>query len=105
MSALKQDLIRQLADLPGIEVRLWKDTGLLCVFYKGRDFAHFHGDDVLDIRLSPKLIRQENLSRSVSTRFHPDRSPNSRWICIELANKNDVEHIIRIVHQAYEDLM
>ena len=105
MTELRQDLERRLQDLPDLRIGPWKDTDLICVFFKGRDFAHFHGSDVLDVRLSPKMIREEQLPPSVSARFHPDRSPNSRWICVEFKSKADVLRLVHLVRRACTELM
>lgn len=97
---MKAKLEQRLADLPGVTLDFWKDSDLLCVFFNGKEFAHFHGQDVLDIRLSPKIIRDENLSREMSSQFHPKRSPNSRWICVEFKDEADVETVVRLVGYA-----
>jgi hypothetical protein len=104
MSELRAKLERRLEDIPGLTVDCWKDTDLVCLFFEGKDFAHFHGDDILDIRLSAKIIRQEGLSRSVSNQIHPGRSQNSRWIGVEIKNENDLRKVVRLVEQACGEL-
>lgn len=100
MSRLREMLEQRLAERPSLRVDTWKDTELVCLFHHGREFAHFHGQDVLDIRLSPKIIREEGLSRDVSARVHPDRSPNSRWICFEMTSVADVDRLLHLVDRA-----
>ncbi|MEM1163439.1 MAG: luciferase family protein [Pseudomonadota bacterium] len=101
MKALLKERLEAIDD---VHVATWKDTELLCVFYRGRDFAHFHGDDILDIRLSPKIIREAQLTRSVSARIHPNRSRNSRWIGIEFKTEEEVDRLIGLVRRACGEL-
>ena len=105
MARLRQALERELSALPDIRIDRWRDTDLVCVFFKGRDFAHFHSDDVLDIRLSPKIIREEKLPRSIASTKHPNRSKNSRWIEIEFLTPDDVARLVRLVERACTELM
>lgn len=100
MDALRKTLEHQLSALPDVRVDLFKDTELVCVFHKDKDFAHFHGARVLDIRLTPKIIRDHGLSRDVSAEFHPKRSKNSRWICIEFKDEADVQDLVELVRLA-----
>lgn len=104
MTDLRAKLERRLKDIPGLKIELWKDTDLVCLFFEGKDFAHFHGKTVLDIRLSPKIIREEGLSRDVSHQIHPNRSKNSRWIGVELKSEDDVREITHLVERACNEL-
>ncbi len=97
MSELRAAFEERLKELEGVTIDLWKDTELVCLFYRGKEFAHFHGENILDIRLSQKIIRQEQLTRSVSNKIHPNRSQNSRWIGYELTSDEDVQTLIRLV--------
>ena len=105
MNSLRSTLDSKLKRLPGIEVAAWKDTELICVFYNGRDFAHFHENNILDIRLSTKIIREEKLNPMENSQNHPKRSKNSRWIEIEFQDEEDVEKILHLVKRACNELM
>lgn len=100
MTHPKHLLVQRLKQMTDVDVAPWKDADLLCVFFRGRDFAHFHGDDVLDIRLTPKIIQQEQLPRKIATTRHPDRSKNSRWIEVEFHTESDVERVLLLVRRA-----
>ena len=104
MSELRAKFEAHLKDLEGVTIDVWKDTELVCLFYHGKEFAHFHGENILDIRLSQKIIRQEQLTRSVSNKIHPNRSQNSRWIGYELTHDEDVETLVRLVKLACDEL-
>lgn len=101
---MKEGLIQRLQALDGVTVAPWKDTQLICVFYQGRDFAHFHGNDILDIRLSAEIIREEGLARDVSAKIHPKRSQNSRWIGVAFNSAADVDKIVHLVTRACAEL-
>ncbi|MBO9450486.1 DUF5519 family protein [Tropicibacter sp. R16_0] len=105
MTPLRRALEQQLAQIPGLTIDRWKDTDLICLNYHGKEVAHFHGDEILDLRLSPKIIRQESLSREVSARIHPKRSQNSRWIGVEFKDEAEVQQVARLVQLACLDRM
>ncbi|SPJ26794.1 luciferase domain-containing protein [Falsiruegeria mediterranea] len=105
MTPLRHALEQQLTQIPSLTIDRWKDTHLICLNYHGREVAHFHAENILDLRLSPKIIRQEALSREVSARIHPKRSQNSRWIGVEFKDEAGVPAVARLVQQAcYESI-
>lgn len=94
---------RKLSELDGITVDRWKeDYPLIGVNFHGKEVGHFHGQNVLDLRLSPKVIKEEALTRTVSEECHPKRSPNSRWICIRFENSAEVDRLVHLVKRAIE---
>lgn len=105
MNPQRQSLEHQLKQIPGLTIDRWKDTHLICLFYNGKEVGHFHGDDILDLRLSPKIIRQEGLSRDISANIHPKRSQNSRWIGLEFRDETAVQDVIRLVQLACDERM
>lgn len=57
MTQLRHALEQQLSSIPGLTINRRKDTHLICLFYNGKELAHFHGEDSQDLRLSPNIIR------------------------------------------------
>ncbi len=103
-AGLRMVFERRLLELPQVTLKPWKETELICVFFGNKEFAHFHGQTILDLRLSVKIIREEQLSRDVSARIHPNRSQNSRWICFELKSPADVDRLLHLVQRACDEL-
>ncbi len=97
MTQLQNDLIRKLETLPDITVALWKDTDLLCVFFKGKEIAHFQNDHEIDLRLTPAIIKKKGLVPPKNTNSHLDRSKNSRWIVQSFNEKQQIEEIVELV--------
>lgn len=93
-------LIQKLEKLPDVTVDTWKDTDLLCVFYKGKEIAHFQNEYEIDIRLTPSLIRRMGLQPPEKTKSHTDRSKNSRWIVQSLGGNHD--EIVGLIEEAME---
>ena len=63
----------------------------------GREFAHLHSDDLLDLRLP----------RDVQARLRADplahfRASRSEWLEFEFHTPADVEHVIAVAHLAWE---
>ena len=106
LSKQKEELMKKLEILPDITLEQWKDTELIGVLYKGKEIAHFQtgkgAENELDIRLTPKIIKQEKLTVPEDSKSHPNRSKNSRWIIQSFEAQKDIEPILRLVKLASE---
>ena len=82
MSGLPKELTQKLNSIPDVNVNLWKDSDLLCVFYKGKEVAHFQGNNELDIRLTRAVMKREGLSPPKNTTSHLGRCQKiQRGLC------------------------
>ena len=61
----------------------------------GREFAHLHADDVLDLRL-PRAL-QAGLRAEPKARFRKGRS---EWLELEFHTAEDVAHLIALAREA-----
>lgn len=100
MNDLRDKLVNQLEQLSEISVGLWKDTDLLCVFYRGKEIAHFQNAHEIDIRLTPAIIKRRGLEPPENTQSHPERSKNSRWLVQSFTNEAEIAHIVELVKLA-----
>lgn len=99
MTNLRDELVKRLEAVPNVSVGLWKDTDLLCVFHEDKEIAHFQNDNEIDIRLTPKIIKQRELYPPENTTSHLTRSKNSRWIVQsfeDVENQNEIVALIQI---------
>jgi hypothetical protein len=105
MADVRSQLIGRLQEL-GIEHRPFpgRDDGFASLFYRGKDFAHFHNDRELDLRLTRAVIRREGLEHPPDSAVHPKRSKNSQWIEIRFAAAKDLDRVVRLVKLAIEEL-
>ena len=62
----------------------------------GREFAHLHADDLLDLRL-PRSI-QVSLRGEPLARF---RKSSSEWVEFEFHSTLDVERLVTLAHEAW----
>lgn len=100
---MREVLEERLKARDDITVGPWKEGHhLICVNFQGKEIAHFQAEDVLDIRLTSKFIKEKALSRAQCALHHPDRSENSRWICVPFKTKTDIENIMELVDYACE---
>lgn len=60
MSKLRQELIKKLERIPGLEDRPSKVAGGSAIFYNDKEIAHFHNDNEIDVRLTRKFIRRDS---------------------------------------------
>ena len=97
---LREVLEKRLAAMPEVTVEPWRDTALICVNFRGKEVAHFQADRVVDIRLTPKIIKAEGLGRALCAKHHPKRSANSRWVCVGFETDAEVDRVYRLIEDA-----
>jgi hypothetical protein len=63
VSRLRHKLIEELEKIPGLQNKPWpgREDGFSSLLYRGKDFAHFHNDNELDIKLTKNVIKREGL--------------------------------------------
>ena len=105
MPKLQDQLIQRLVEL-GVEHVPYpgRTDGFCGLRYLGKEFAHFHDFNELDLRLTQKIIKAEGVSRPTHSRVHPDRSPNSQWIELPFRRASQLDEIVRLVKLAMEQL-
>ncbi len=101
MAELRRQLVRQLLEIPGLSEKKWPERkdGFSTLHFDGKEFAHFHGDDEIDIRLGKASIASNGLFAPADSKHHPRRSPNSPWIEIRFSRQRDVAEIVRLVRE------
>jgi len=105
MSDLRRQLVQRLEKL-GVEDRAvpGRNDGFSCLHFRGKEFAHFHDDNELDIRLSKAIISREGLTHPADSRVHPKRSKHSHWIEVRFSRVADLERVAHLVRLAIEQL-
>lgn len=105
MAELREQLIKRLEQL-GVEHRPLpgRDDGFASLYYGGKDFAHFHNDRELDIRLTKAVIQREGLAHPKDSTVHPNRSRSSHWIEVRFTSRQDLERVARLVQLAIDQL-
>lgn len=93
--------MRRLLEIPGVSEKKWpeRQDGFSTLHFDGREFAHFHGDDEIDIRLGKAMIASHGLTAPADSKQHPRRSSNSPWIEIRFSNKRELAEIVRLVRK------
>jgi Family of unknown function (DUF5519) len=94
---LKQLLLDDLARIEGLEARPSPVAGGTALFHHGREFAHFHHDTELDLRLGAARIRALGLVHPAGSVQHPARKPSSPWIELRYASADDVQRVAELV--------
>jgi len=105
MAALRTRLIARVQSL-GVEDRPLpgRDDGFSSLWYRGKAFAHFHGDNELDIRLTKRVIVREGLRHPSDSKIHPNRSNASHWIELRFHTPADVDRVVAYVKLAVDDI-
>lgn len=101
MNGLRKSISRKLQEL-GVEERAWpgREDGFASLVFRGKEFAHFHNDGEIDIRLGKELIRREKLTHPADSTVHPDRAASSPWYEMKLRTAVDVNEAVRLVRLA-----
>ena len=99
MNDLRTVLESKLREIHDVDVHLYKDTDLICVFYRGKEIAHFQDRQEIDVRMSQKFIKKEGLIPPVDSKHHPQRSKNSRWMLIRFTSSEDVENVLELFNK------
>lgn len=90
-------LCNQLKQLPNIE-RRYHPFGGLEFTVNNKEFAHLHGNGLLDVILNKEI--KESLIQKDFVELHHVHS-NSSLISIYLNSKSDISEIYKVVCQAY----
>jgi hypothetical protein len=104
MSQLKEKLLVELRKIDGVQDGPSPVSGGTALFYSGKEFAHFHDNNELDLRLTKKRIQALGLSRLSGSIHHPTRSPNSPWIEVRFKDEADVKSLEKLVRIAVCEL-
>lgn len=104
MASLKQTLLAELNHISGLEARPSHVAGGTALFYQGKEFAHFHHDKEIDLRLTRKVIKSLGLVRPPHSAQHPTRSASSQWIEIEFHTEEEVRQVVQLVKTAIAQL-
>ena len=101
MPKLQATLISRLVDL-GVEHVPYpdRDDGFCGLQDGGKELAHFHGFNEIDLRLTKNVIRSEGLTHPPDSEVHPKRGISSHWIELRFCRKSDLDEIVRLVQLA-----
>jgi hypothetical protein len=82
-------LLARLAELPGAEQRPSQFHGEPAFWIDGREFVHTHGDDLVEIRLTAKVINRLEDERAMR------RSRTSDWVIVEARHADLIVDLAR----------
>ena len=97
MNTLKTQLLSAHAKIEGVEDRPSPVAGGTALFYFGKEFAHFHSDNELDLRLTKEIIQAQRLEHPSGLIQHPPRSPSSPSIDVRFTTSSDVARVAELL--------
>jgi len=100
MTSAKQHLLGLLESIDGFTAEPSKVAGGTALFYRGREFAHFHHDNEIDLRLTRKVIKSLGLSHPPGSKLHPTRSASSQWIELRFDTTAEARRVAELVKLA-----
>lgn len=96
----KSKLLDSVRTLDGLEARPSPVSGGTALFFRGQEFAHFHTDNEIDLRLTKNVIRALGLVHPPDSMHHPGRSPNSPWIELRYHDAAGVGRVAELIRRA-----
>ncbi len=104
MQSHKEKLLRALDDIEGVTAEPSPVAGGTALFFRGKEFAHFHHDEELDLRLTKKVIQAMGLKHPDGSVHHASRSPSSPWIEIRFADAAGVQKAVGLIRLAVQQM-
>ena len=104
MTTSKQQLLDLLASIEGVSAETSPVAGGAALFFRGKEFAHFHSDSELDLRLTRRVIASLGLSHPPGSAHHPTRSAASPWIEVRFSSPSEVQRTAELVRLAVDQL-
>ncbi|MFC7420573.1 luciferase family protein [Iodobacter arcticus] len=101
---MMNQLLAELRKIEGVEDRPSPVAGGCALFYFGKEFAHFHNTNELDLRLTKAIIRKLGMQHPPDSLHHPTRSPNSAWIEVRFSLASDIPKLVELVKLAITKL-
>lgn len=101
---LKIELLRKLEAIEGVIAKPSSVAGGTALFFRGREFGHFHHDRELDLRLTKKVIQAMALKHPEGSVHHPSRSVSSPWIEVRYEDAAGVQQAVELVCVAIKQL-
>ena len=98
MNSLTEQLVARIRGLPGVSegASRFGPKGRAAWFVAGKEFAHLHADDLLDLRL-PRAL-QASLTGDPRARFRKSRS---EWLEFEFHSSADVARLAELARSAW----
>ncbi|NDY93844.1 luciferase domain-containing protein [Ideonella livida] len=97
---LKEALLARLATVHGLEARPSPVAGGTALFFHGREFAHFHHAQEIDVQMGRPLIQTLGLKAPGDSIQHPRRAPSSPWIELRFHTPEEVEQVAAWIMEA-----
>lgn len=96
---VKEELERRLAALPGLVGRPSRYGHGVAFFTGGREIAHFHGTDRMDVRLTREEIRRRKAEGAFDPRVRT-RGPSADWVEVHVEEARDIPYAVSLVEEA-----
>lgn len=74
----------------------------MVIDYKGKEVAHFHGNNELDVRLSPAVVKREGLTHAPNRIGHRNRKNGGTWLVVRFTRESHLPKMVRLVKMAME---
>jgi Family of unknown function (DUF5519) len=92
-----ENLIRTIGRLEGVDVGESMFTGGQALWVNGKEIAHFEDDEVVDIRVTARVIRQRRAELVLNPAVTLRKSSSADWIEVVVSSKADEDLVHDLV--------
>ena len=96
--SIRRYLERRLEELPGLTRRPSRSGGSRSYFLAGREVAHFHGDQRMDLRLTKERVPKLKSAGLLDSRV-TIRGQYAEWVAVALTDPRDVEYALQLLEE------
>jgi hypothetical protein len=95
---LRKELTELILQMRGVTEKKSRWSDNLAFYIGSKEFAHFHSSNVIDIRLTKRVIRELDLKNQTDRRVQLRSS--SDWIEFSFRRSTDIARALELLHAA-----
>ena len=96
--SLRDELTGRIVELPGVEIRRSRFGGGDAFFVGARELAHFHKGNVIDVRMTRKVIRSRRAELEAHLRVSLRGA--SDWVELRFPRRTDLAYVLELISLA-----
>ena len=97
--SVRQELERRLTEIPEVVRRPSRWGHESAYHVGGREIAHFHGDQRLDVRLTKERIREYRSEGDFDERV-TTRGSSAEWVTVRVLEGRDISLAVQLIQDA-----
>jgi hypothetical protein len=97
MKSWAEKLSAELAKVPGVFLGRCRFADKPAWLAHGKEILHFHGEDVVDLKLGKKEIRSRREELRADPRVTLRKSSSAEWLEVGIRSRKDLLYVVSLV--------